>query len=1700
MRTHRFFVSVLVAGAMVAAGFMNPGLAAATVQNLANTGSVAPSCATPPDDPDATPANRDRFVDLWSHRFADHDWMTAYAKLQNTPPSILAEGFNSMSNEVKVWLESCLLDNMLATTGEHPSADKRAEYLTGEHMLIFGKNQLNAIRNGLTDLPAGDGSPQQLTTPDAASTAQGLADMSQKLVSADSFTSGDQVKVDANAPSVTVAGNVNGQVSDKLSSLIHGSSSSPRTSTFTPALAPTVVPTGLEPNPITKLPLVPLILKAVNELLQLISKIQGVLFTLPVVNILASAFYKICAESPTMPLSCSISLPIGVPIPADVTGDNVPDVLGALFPVTNLVDVGAKFQVTLLHSQPLPAHVFAVYDTPIVKKRIEIGFDGRASTLAWNQGATATVKNIFKAVTGDVQVGAVVTAAQPGPTEALTFAVKDLVGGSIGVPPSEENPMAGSVQMSPFPEKFTVDARLTHTGAQDEDTFNVTSTVPTTVTAQINQKTTTTSPKSDRTFTALIDKLPTSATVDLIHQGEKQSIDYQANAGIGHVQATDTATPDVSHPGSYTQSQYDVFGVPTHVHVDLQGAQDITYTANGNIPTASFNTKTLVDNVLQQQIDAVAHQIPKSIHVTNVTTADQQAITYDADSNLGDVNLGMYDKSEAGDETNLIAKAISIPTHIGFTMTKSTGVYDFAANQGIGLIQASLTRNGGSIIPHTGDHATVLKQGTKLGLDFQLSGFKSAHFDGHQKTDVSLGLDPGGQSFDAIADLDDPNVLATAHIDALPSTVHVVFDPDTGQATYAADRVIPELDASFDDRVSQMHGDATLTGIPKTIGLTFNTSGPTPAVTYSADSRLSSIVLNYSEKPGGMAIHGEINDLPKFMSVSGMNPLKFDARTGPTDPEASSDIGRILFRYATDGSFASPATSDDHAYLDTNLTDTTHAELLYHGLRFISVDTTAQALHLQLKNTAPRLFRAYVTTPTVSATGFIDKVPAEIDVLQQGNKITYSASSIIDEIGLDATDHNGDHVAVDITDVPATIAVTFDGANSKLQWNASSVAGGFSALAHLVPATIGGSRAFDAALTIADIPTAWNASWADGDVEFVTNGTGIGSIDASVTNHTSVHTLSGDYLNAFFNEPTGDLDASLHISNLQTISYQKLTDSGPGGFEAKLNMGNHGQLNFGADVVLNTGDRASVLGSFTHLPSQIDLKSDGGRITYTGDDNPTLTLSVAAAQSLTALNNTPDPGFIHGVAIRDGQDGSGKRGVRAKLFITGLPDNLDLNSPAGTYEVNGFHPSNATLGVDAKLTTLAAQPLTLELSQVVPTASPVNFKFGPFLSSTSGDGTHNLSLTYTSNQDLGALTAEATYGNTDDAKLEISEIPKSINVTAALGTTKNVGIAMNHGISDITASYKKVGDIDFAASVHLHDVPSAVNLQLGRSTAGDGSVSTPDFTFTASQPGLDIDATATAAITDPADINAAADLHILNMGSTVTGQLDGTTLKINSNPATENFALNASGAIHLNVDLGFSAGPLTNTGTLGVNVDIHKLTLGFHNASSLQLDLGITTGLKGDYDTFTFGIDSTTVIDLKDTLHLVIGTPFGDVDINIFSVDPAVHINLNNVIDHFRLASNREATVFSIEIIDVIAGYCSFDIDLRPHAEFSTSGSSFTVGQPPSDGTHDPAWLITPDPNFLGVSVPDFVVDIVMYFTSPYGHDIDGSLGCHSRI
>jgi hypothetical protein len=1684
-------LKLLIAVVAVAMGMMGLASPASATESAA---AVA-SCASPPDSPDATAANRERYVDLWSARMADSAWLKNFTKLDAVPAEIEAEGFHDMDGQTQIWLNACLLDDMLATAGETPTDAKRNKYLSGLNLVIFGKAGIAKMRERLAaeaPVKLGPAAPEELT-------GNALDEMADGLVSEPSLTPADQPKSDADTPTPSTTTNLEGQASPELKKLLDAPAMVPTTST-PQAPAATADPEPLIPDKIIGLPLVPQVLEAVAELLELISSIQGQLFTLPVLNPLASLFYKICAESPTMPLSCSVSVPVGVFVPADVTGDNFPDVLVKLAPMSNLTDVGARLLVQRLATAPVPlkAHVFAVYDTPFVKKRVEFGFDGRASTLAKQHNTTFVLKNVLKTVTtGDVEVQAAVESDQPGSTESMTFAVKDLVGGSSGVPAAEENPLTGAAQLSPFPASFTAGAHLTHTNVRSEDVFTVASSTPSKVNAVIDQKTTTTTPKSSRRFTAEVDKLPTKVVVDLVRNGENQSIDYSATAPIDSVSASDRTTPDVGHPGSFTESIYAVKGVPDKVHVDLKGAQDITYSASAKIPEVSFSTRTLADDVLQQQVNAKAHQVPKSVHVTNLTSADQTAVTYDADDVLQDVELGMFDLDD--DKTNLVAKATGIPTHLQFTQTKSTGVYDFSADNGIGLIEASLTRNDGLLLPLAGDHATVYKRENALGLDFRLSGFKSAHFDGSEDTTVELGLSPGGQSFDAVADLDDPNVLAKAHVSKLPANMKVTLDPADGAATYQASSIIPLLRASFTDRDTEMFAKAELTDLPKNIALAFNTSGAVPEVTYDADSRLGSIDVTYSEKPGGLALHGLISDLPPYLKIGGIDPIVFDARNASFDAPGSSYLGQVFFQYATDGTFASPPTTDDHVYLDTDEVASTHAELQYTGLKLLSVDTSDQELHAEIRNSAARMLRAYLTTPNLTLTGFIDKVPSQINIDQVGNLVSYAASSSIAEIYTNLHRTVGDDLAVDITGVPSSIDLLFDGTGSKLEWDASGATGGVSALAHLTPATLASTRAFDASLALASIPAEWDASWVNGNVVFNAPDS-IGSIAAKVTNHGAYNTLPGDHLHAFFDQPSGDLDASLRISKLRKVAFTKLTNANGGGFDAELRMGDNGTLSFGADITL-TASKLKALGAFTQLPSILNLRSDGGRITYNGNTNPDLTLSVEAGTAA-ALAATPTPNSVHGVSVRDGQ-ANGAKAVKAKLRLTGLPTSLDLNSPAGTYSVNGYHPTEATLVVDAVLTALAPQPLSLQVQQVVPTASPVDFTFGPFLTSTAGDGTHNLSLSYTASQTLGALTAEATYGNTDDAKLEISSIPSSINVNAGFGADqKTVGIAMSSGISDITASYKKVGALNFAASVHLHDVPSAVNLVIGRGTASGGGkeITAPDFTMTASQPGLDIDATASAAIATPADIKAAVNLQVTNLGHTVTGALDGTSLHITSTPATGSFLLVAAGVVNMDFNLDFEESGFTNDGQLDVAIDVKQLTLGFQNSSDLVLDLGITTGLRGDFSNFTFGLDTDTEIHIYDNLDFFIDwpDPFGTSTIDLFFIDE--DIDFDNVIDGFHINTNTFGEVFDIPFFFFVIGECSVNFLFRPGPGFTTPSSTLSLPAPPDDGVHTPAWLITPDVTLLGFSLPDFALDIIAWFASPYGHGFDVDAGCETYL
>lgn len=1722
-KRRRFVVlfSVLVIGLVAQTSVVEaqPTMAAAA----AEAAKVPVSCADKPDGVAVTDIDRDRFVDLWADRIADQAFVDGFVGQPTVPEAIVAEGFHGLDELAKVWLVTCLVDHALQVAGSAPGAEELARYETGLYLAIFGQADVQAMREDLASTPEAD--PQQSPPVPGDLTAGALESMVADLGGTRSLTSDDLTTLDLPAPDVST-------VTDALSLAPAGLQAdiAAHTTVATP-VTPTVnigvgaaVKVSADPGAlltalksILELPLLQALLKALGNIQKRIGDIQQRLFTAPVVGpLLGGAFWRVCAESATQPLACSVSLPVGVPILTDVNGDSLPDVIAQLTPGVDanalLKDISVKFSVTRLpvtNSGPLPAHVFMVYDPPVVKNRIQFGYDGRASTLSNDTTSTFTLKNAYQAFAGDIHATAQVKHTSPGAVASVTFAVKRLVGGSLFVPPSEADPLTGAVQFAPVPTTFTAAARFIHTATQDQDIFSLTSSTPSTVNAVVHQDTTTTTPKSHREFTALVDKLPTAMTLDLLHQGATQKIRYTGSAPISHVRATDTATGDVTHPGSFTRSVYDVVGVPADVAITLQGAQDINYTASSGVPEATFSTQTKVDDVLHRQIVAQAKQIPSAIHLANTTGADTTDITYDASSVLGSVALNMYDLNQ--DRSTFDASATSIPAHMHLLQTKSTGLFDFTADAAIGQITASLTRGGGQLLTLPGDHATLLKVGSGVGLDLQLGGLKAAHAEPAQKALYRLTLDPGGQPFQAIADMDDPNIRAELRISAMPADMQVTIDPVTGAAQYAASSVIPDLEGGFTQRTSGTLAKLKMTQLPRNIGATWAITGASPQVTYTADSRLGSIDALYQKAPGGLSFHALISDLPRYMLIQGQDPIVFDARDAAADPPGSSFLGQMLFQYATDGAFESPGTPDDHAYLRTTASSN-HAEVLYSGLELLSVNTANQELHVLVQNVSPRLLRAYLTTPTLTATGYIDKVPAEIRIDQVGQKLTYTASDPITRIFTDATRANGDHVTATVDGVPNSIELTFDAANSRINWVANAPTGGIGVVAHLTPGTAGTpGRSADAVLTITSIPATWDASWGGGNVLFRAPtppavGTGIGLISAHVTNHGTFTVPGGDHLSVVFDQPSGNLDASLQVSNLTRASFAKVTAADGGGFEADLNMGNHGLLNLNADIDLGATSLTAT-GSFDQLPSLIHLESKGGRIRYSGDDNPTLTLDVAAGAN-SALGAVSLPPSIHGVSIRDGASGADKA-YRAHLHVTGLPDSLDLNPPAGTYQVGNFHPTTDLLQIDARLVTLAPQTLSLVVGQHVGTASPVSFIFGPFLTSTAGDGTRLSSVNYSATRDMGPFEADVSYGNADAARLTLSEIPgggfpaPSVNVTTSFGkSAKTVHVGMSHGITEITAGLKHASspNFDLGAFVRLTDVPKTVDLAIGKQTATvDGkTVTAPDFTFTAHAPTLDIDAFASASLfAGPVDVTAAVSLEVTNLGTEVKGFLEGTKVRVTSTPATGSFLLEAAGTVGLNVNLGFDVGPFVNTGSLTVDVEIKKLTFGFTNATDLGLELGITTGLTGSYDLFTFGLDTQTdvTVDSHFKLSADLPDPFGTITIPLIDINN-VTFHLGNVIQDFEIASNRLGKIFKVFGFTILLAHCDVFVEARPHAEFETNGSTIALGPPLYDG-HDPAaWLITPDLEVLGLSLPDFAVDVIAFFTSPYGHEIDWDFEC----
>lgn len=903
-RRARCFAAVVLASLVV----MSP---TALAQAGSTSTSAEITCGTRPEGVTLPDAERDRFVSLWTPRVVDEVFLQNFVDQLTVPPEIEQEGFHALDATTEAWLISCLVDNVIAVHGVDgnppgiaPSAARLQEIKAGLALAIFGKDEVNAIK-----AKAHETTPVSGDTPPTEAALNSVADALAHTVvpSVPHLSPADLPAPPDLQPTTDLLANT----TDTLRELIAGSG------------LPVPVPGGgLEtipvPSPIP-LPLPELRLAdgfgglhkfpPKENLKHLLKSLQKEIRNLPdtlaagaASTPLGGATYRVCAESATMELRCTVPLPVGTPVPVDVTGDSAFDMLAHLTPVLNgtpITDAAVGFNLSRLPgsgSGPLASHVFLVYDPPTTGKRVQFGYDGRESTLSNETEGTVTVNDIAAAGRGDVRVQISLTHKTPGPVQAATVAVKALEPQGLGKQPLEHDPLVGAVQFDPVPDSLTVEIRIQRSATQDQNTVKLTSSNATRVDAHVIRDINASLPNTHQEVRALVDQLPTEVTVDIVRQGAATNVHYKANAGIAQVSASDTLVGDTTHPGSYVETIADVRGVPTDVNVKLTGGSNIQYRANEPVTKASFSHGTFRDNELQTSILGLVEQVPKVVDVNMATGGNVSTFTYDADSALALAKLDLFDR--AAQKTSLIASASSLPTHAVFSQDKAKGVFDYSADGPIGAIEAQLSLNDGQILPLIGDHATLLKKGQGLGADFKLSGLQAAHFDPSESASYGLTLNPGGQGFTAIGDLDDPNVRATATISNLPSTMQVDLAPKTGKATWQASAPVASIAGLFQNRANGELVGAEINELPATIDLTYDAKNSAVDWNASAATGLVATVAKLGPSTGTARTHDA------SLKLTGI-PAKWTAGFGGGHPRfegVSGPIGTIESTFTNHGS------------------------------------------------------------------------------------------------------------------------------------------------------------------------------------------------------------------------------------------------------------------------------------------------------------------------------------------------------------------------------------------------------------------------------------------------------------------------------------------------------------------------------------------------------------------------------------------------------------------------------------------------------------------------------------------------------------------------------------------------------------------------------------------------------------------------------
>jgi hypothetical protein len=408
--------------------------------------------------------------------------------------------------------------------------------------------------------------------------------------------------------------------------------------------------------------------------------------------------------------------------------------------------------------------------------------------------------------------------------------------------------------------------------------------------------------------------------------------------------------------------------VPAQATLGVTLGSHMEVRAGASVPVGAQASAEIVDGAREQRIGANIASLPQQVKVRlEEPHANERIVTYTGSAIVPSLDATYTDSVGGTLATKVVAKATGLPTGMVLHQTGARAA-TFAATGGtLGSVEVGYANGEPRLLNVAHPYARVFDDGTLASYAGRVDALRSASFDATTKIVGELVLGPGARKpLRALVDLP-----GGRHVDGvvsnLPRHLKVLYDADGGVIDYDAFGETIEditLDAEqaapFFGRVRRIHGriellppQATVNIKPDGGGMRLDTTNPIGKAEVALTDGTAAVPSLAAGRAGVV-----MKDVPSEFSLFGrlFNVKAASVTTAGADLDATLDTGPL-------------PNGGGLQDLDLDVTFDTPG------------DAVADPTHL---------------------VGFVQDLPTTLELAQHGATTTYSASSTVPKVTLDA--------------------------------------------------------------------------------------------------------------------------------------------------------------------------------------------------------------------------------------------------------------------------------------------------------------------------------------------------------------------------------------------------------------------------------------------------------------------------------------------------------------------------------------------------------------------------------------------------------------------------------------------------------------------------------------------------------------------------